>query len=103
MSFDKRVSHVLLPFRFVPFTNPKQAEPTHPHYKSLVQPTKKEVKYLEQLIKIVARSEGSLDPSKVEWSFVQNTHPDAGNPLVRTKSTSLPFLSLNNSCLALKL
>ena len=82
MTLEKRVSHVLFPFRFVPLTNPKQAEPTHPHYKSLVEPTEKETKYLDILIKIVERSEGTLDPSKIEWSFVKNTHPDAGNPLV---------------------
>ena len=71
-------------FRYVDYTGEDQTLPTHPDYKEIAEPTDRELITLQNMVKIFKVNGGELDPGKVEWTSVRDTHPhfDNKSPLV---------------------
>ena len=82
LPMERRLSHILFPLRHVAYTDRAQTSPTHPDYQSLAEPTEPERIFVQNLERIIRGYGGRLDPSKLEWSFMENTHPDYGCPMV---------------------
>ena len=84
-SYDCCISHVLFPIRYVPFKHESQLSPDHPGYQSLMTPTEWEKKFFAILAKLVAKSGGTMDLSKLEWSLMKDLHPSRGRVTVRVR------------------
>ena len=82
-SFDACVTHILFPIRYVPFKHDGQLFPEHPGYKSLSEPSENDQNFFRNMAGVVARSGGTMDMSKLEWSIMKDTHPSRGPVTVR--------------------
>ena len=48
-------------------------------------PTEREKKFFAILAKLVAKSRGTIDLSKLEWSLMKDLHPSRGRVTVRVR------------------
>ena len=96
-SFDACATHILFPIRYVPFKHDGQLFPEHPGYKSLSEPSENDQNFFRNMAGVVARSGGTMDMSKLEWSIMKERHPSHGRVTVRIHCMILGRVDLKAS------
>jgi hypothetical protein len=90
------------PYRFVPYTDPKQLTPDHPDYDKITKESERDRRHLNAISRYFASHGGTPDVDKAKFTFMKGLHPDFEWRILRCFSIHKLFCA-NVAALALVL